>query len=225
LLKLVGDPSVHRAYYAPLTVELQKLTGGAPTRVEVPMTGAHWESAFLPESGGLPGASGLVLARGWERQLDTRHASVFYRARLEPRDYRRWLYENAIAYVALPHVRLDPAGRSEGALIERGLPFLSETWRSEQWRLYAVLGHPALVSPPARLSALGADSFTLQVPRPGSYEVRVRFTPYWALTTGLGCVRQAPGGWTALTAAHAGRVRVGIAFSLARVFEKGPRCR
>jgi hypothetical protein len=189
------------------------------------MTGAHWESAFVPESGGLPGTRGLVLARGWERQLDTRHAGVFYRSHLQPRGYRRWLYENAIAYVALPDVRLDDAGRREGARIERGLPFLRETWRSQHWRLYAVLGHPALVSPAARLSALRTDSFTLQVQRPGSYEVRVRFTPYWALTSGRGCVGEAPGGWTTLTADRAGRLRVGIAFSLARVFENGPRCR
>jgi hypothetical protein len=74
------------------------------------------------------------------------------------------------------------------------------------------------------MSAVGVDSFRLEVPRPGSYEVRVRFTPYWALTAGHGCVSEARGGWTALSAASSGRVRVGVAFSLARVFDHGPRC-
>jgi hypothetical protein len=224
LLKLRGDPSVNPSYYAPVAVELQRLTGGSPTRVEVPMTGAHWESSFLPEAGGLPGTRGLLLARGWERQLDTRHAGLFYAQRLTPRAYLEWLDENSVAYVALPDVRLDEAGREEGALIRRGLPFLRERWHSRNWRLYSVLGSAALASPPAHLSALGVDSFTLQVPRSGSYEVRVRFTPYWALTAGFGCVREAPGGWSAITASRAGQVRVAVAFSAARVFDHGPRC-
>ena len=55
--------------------------------------------------------------------------------------------------------------------------------------------------------------------------VRVRFTPYWALARGHGCVARAPGGWTAVRDAAAGDVRVAIEFSLARVFDHGPRCR
>jgi hypothetical protein len=225
LLKVTADPSLRASYYAPLTAELHRLTGGAPTRIEVPMTGAHWESAFLPGAGGPADTHGLELARGWERQLDTSHAGLFYGSRLTPAGYRLWLYENAIAYVALPDVRLDGAGLQEGALIRHGVPYLSEVWRSRHWRLYAVPGAPALAAAPARVSAVGADSFTVVLPRPGSYQIHLRFNPYWAITSGRGCVREAPGGWTALTAGHAGSVRVGTAFSLARVFQHGPRCR
>jgi|HubBroStandDraft_6_1064221.scaffolds.fasta_scaffold08222_2 hypothetical protein len=224
--ELVGDPSVNASYYAPLLGELQERSGGAPLRVEVPMMGTHWESVYLPEHGS------ILLARGWERQLDTRYAALFYesagptggRPALTPTTYRAWLYENAVSYVALPDVRLDFAGVAEGRLIARGLPYLREVWRSAHWRLYAVRGAPPLATPPAVLTGVGADSFTLTAPRSGSYTVRVRFTPYWALVAGRGCVRSAPGGWTEVDARVGGLIRVGIDFSLARVFDHGARC-
>jgi hypothetical protein len=186
--------------------------------VEVPQTGAHWESVHLPEHGS------ILLARGWERQLDTRYAALFYAPTLTPAAYRAWLYENAISYVALPDVRLDFSGTAEGRLIARGLPYLREVWRSPHWRLFAVAGAPGLAAAPARLTAVGADSFTLAAPRAGSYAVRVRYTPYWALQQGHGCVRSAPGGWTTVQAHMAGTIRVGIDFSLTRIFDHGPRC-
>jgi hypothetical protein len=216
--ELVGDPSVNASYYAPLLGELKHRAHGLPLRVEVPQTGAHWESVYLPEHGS------ILLARGWERQLDTRYAALFYAATLTPAAYREWLYENAISYVALPDVRLDFSGVDEGRLIARGLPYLREVWRAPHWRLFAVAGAPALAAAPARLEAVGADSFALAAPRPGSYEVRVRYTPYWALQRGHGCVRSAPGGWTTVQARTAGKIRVGIDFSLVRVFDHGPRC-
>lgn len=134
---LVGDPSVHAAYYAPLRAELRALDGNPArphrrTIVEVPLTGAHWEAAHLA------GHEGIALARGWERQLDTRYGALFYRSGLGAASYHAWLAENGVTYVALPDVRLDEAGQAEGALIARGLPYLHEVWRSRHWRLYRV---------------------------------------------------------------------------------------
>jgi hypothetical protein len=98
------------------------------------MTAAHWESAYLA------GHDGVKLARGWERQLDTRYAAVFYRKTLSPAAYRSWLAENRVVYVALPDAPLDKAGSLEGRLVARGLPYLRELWHSEHWRLYGVMG-------------------------------------------------------------------------------------
>ncbi len=215
---LSGDPSVNAAYYAPLLHELRRRAHGAPLRVEVPQTGAHWESVYLPEHGS------ILLARGWERQLDTRYGALFYGSGATAAAYRAWLYENAISYVALPDVRPDFSAEREGHLIARGLPYLREVWHSPHWRLFAVAGGPPLAQPPARLLAVGVDSFTLAAPRPGSYTVRVRYTPYWALREGHGCVRGAPGGWTAVQARTAGTIEVGIEFALTRIFSNGPRC-
>jgi hypothetical protein len=217
--ELVGDPSVNASYYAPLVAELRGLAHSAPLRVEVPQTGAHWESVYIPEQGP------IVLARGWERQLDTRYGALFYEPRLTAAAYRAWLSENAVAYVALPDVRLDFSGAAEGRLLTRGLPYLREVWRAAHWRLFAVRDATPLAQPPAVLTGMGVDSFTLRAPRPGDYEVRVRFTPYWALRSGSGCVQRAPRGWTLVHARAAGSIRVGIDFSLTRVFADGPRCR
>jgi hypothetical protein len=128
---LAGDPSVHASYYAPLRAELRTLTHGRRTIVEVPLTGAHWEAVHLA------GHDGIALARGWERQLDTRYAHLFYAPNLTAAAYAAWLRANRVAYVALPDVRLDEAGHTEGALIARGLPYLHELWHSAHWRLYA----------------------------------------------------------------------------------------
>ncbi len=134
--ELAGNPSVHASYYAPLRAELRTLTHGRRTIVEVPLTGAHWEAADLA------GHDGIALARGWERQLDTRYAHLFYEPHLTAFAYAAWLRANRVAYVALPDARLDDAGRAEGALIARGLPYLHELWRSNHWRLYAFDASP-----------------------------------------------------------------------------------
>jgi hypothetical protein len=216
---LAGDPSVHASYYAPLVAELGGLSQGRPVRIEIPQTGAHWESVYVPRAGK------IMLARGWERQLDTRYAALFYEPRLAAPAYRAWLSENAVAYVALPDVRLDYSARAEGALIKRGLPYLREVWRTPHWRLFAVRDATALAGTPEALAQIGPDWFTLSAPTRGRFVVRVRFTPYWALRGGAGCVSEAPGGWTLVQSRAAGTIRVGIDFSPARTFEHGPRCR
>ena len=131
---VAGQPSVQASYYAPLLSELRHLRHGAPTIVEVPLTATHWEATDLA------GHDGISLARGWERQLDTRYAALFYRPHLTQSAYRAWLHENRVFYVALPDARLDYAGKAEGALVARGLPYLREVWHSKHWRLYRVLG-------------------------------------------------------------------------------------
>jgi hypothetical protein len=201
---LAGNPSVNASYYAPLVGKLTELADGTPLRVEVPLTEAHWESVYLPEH------PLIMLARGWERQLDTRYDALFYRSGLTPAAYRSWLAQNAVSYVALPDVRLDSAGKQEGRLIARGLPYLVEVWHSAHWRLFAVREATPLAQSPAILTGVGPDSFTLRAPRPGAFTVRVHFTPYWTIERGPASVHRAQGGWTEVYTRRAGVIRVGI---------------
>jgi hypothetical protein len=232
-----ADPAVHASYYTPLLAELRALGVGysaRPARIEVVPTRDHWEARFV--------APHVAIARGWERQLDTGRNGLFYgSAPLTPARYSAWLSEQAIAYVALPDAPLDYSGQAEGRLLRgseltagsvagagvRAAParVLEEVWRSAHWRLFAVSAARPLAEAPAVMTRMGGDSFTLAAPRAGRFLVRVRFTPYWALSRGRGCVREAPGGWTELEAARAGSLNVVIDFSLARVFGHGPRCR
>jgi hypothetical protein len=131
---LTSDPSVNASYYAPLRAELRRLDGGQATIVEVPLTKAHWESAYLA------GHEGVKLARGWERQLDTRYGAIFYEKTFSTGAYRAWLHENRVRYVALPDAPLDHAGTREGALVSTGLPYLRELWHSKHWRIYRFVG-------------------------------------------------------------------------------------
>ena len=131
--EIYGQKSVHAAYYAPVLGALRARTHGAPAIVEVPLTAAHMEAAYVADH------DGIKLARGWDRQLDTRYDALFYRPRLSPAAYRAWLSENRVAYVALPDAKPDYAAETEVALIERGVPYLREIWRSAHWRLFRVI--------------------------------------------------------------------------------------
>jgi hypothetical protein len=219
-----SDPAVKAAYYAPLLHELSSLGvgyGARPARIEVVATASHWEARWI--------APHVMIARGWERQLDTYRNGLFYEGSnvLTPARYRTWLAQQAVSYVALPDARLDYSAKQEARVV-RGqagpAPFLREVWHSAHWRLFAVRGAQPLAQPPSVLSALGTDSLTLSAPRAGKYTVRVHFTPYWALASGSGCVERGPEDWTEIRALHAGSFHVVIDFSLARVLGEGPRC-
>jgi hypothetical protein len=217
------DRAEHASFYAPLLQELRSLGlgfGARPARIEVVATRNHAEARFV--------AAHIMVARGWERQLDRARNPLFYdSSALTPARYRAWLGANAISYVALPDAELDYSAHAEAALVrgEAAAAGLSEVWSSAHWRLYAVLHATPLAQPPAVLQSAGADSFALSVPRAGAYDVRIRYTPYWALGAGHGCVSEAPGGFTRASSRAAGRLLVIIDFSLARVFDHGARCR
>jgi hypothetical protein len=217
----VGNASVNASYYAPLLGELHALGvgyGARPARIEVVATADHWEARFL--------APHVMIARGWERQLDTYRNGLFYESKpLGAARYRAWLSANAVSYVALPDAPLDYSARSEARLLRGGLDYLREVWRSKHWRLFAVLDATPLVQAPAVLTSVSSDSLTLSAPHAGTYRVLVRFTPYWALASGSGCVARATDGWTEVQARRAGSFHVVIGFSLARVFSDAPRCR
>jgi hypothetical protein len=224
-----SDPAVDASYYTPLLGELRTLGVGyespparsptRPARIEVVPSADHGEARWM--------APHVMLARGWERQLDQKDGPLFYdeaSTPLTPARYRAWLSEEAVSYVALPDAPLDYSAKGEARLLRSPPAYLREIWRTAHWRLFAVLGATPLAQAPATLTSATTDSFTLSEPRPASTTVRIRFTPYWAILAGRGCVREAPGDWTEVQARSAGSVRVGIDFSLGRVFDHGPRC-
>ncbi len=206
-LAVAGDPSTRASYYAPVE-RFVAAHGGSTVRVEVPFTRSHWEAAWL--------ARRVSLARGWEKQLDERYDGVLLRHGLTAAGYRRWLQEEAVAYVALPDAPLDPSSAQEGRLIETGLPYLRPVGRTAHWRIYAVRGARPIASGPGALVGMGHDWLQLRAARAGRFVVRVRFTRYFAVTRGAGRVSETRGGWTAVTVRGAGAVRLAARFSLGR---------
>ena len=212
-----GDPATTAAYYRPLLGFLARESAppAPPFRIEIPFTEDHWEAYEV--------APRFALARGWERQLDIKDNSLFYRGRLTAASYHAWLDQLAVRFVAVADATLDYSARAEVALIDRGLPYLRLVWRSRHWRVYAVTDPAPIVEGAATLRTLGPDSLTIDARAPGSVYVRVRFTPYWALSGGPGCV--APDGdFTRLTLRRAGQVRLVIRFALDRIQARSPRC-
>lgn len=209
-----NDQSTSTRYYQPLLQFLGRQSG-PPFRTEIPFTRFHWEAYVV--------ATHFPLARGWERQLDIKDNPIFYSGRLTAAGYKRWLHENAVRFVAAPDADLDYSAKSEMALINRGLPYLHEVMRSRHWRVYQVDDATPIVQGPARLQAMGPDSLTLAARAAGTVLVHVRFTPYWALSGGSGCVTP-DGPYTRLTLRAPGTVRLVTRFALDRISVRTPRC-
>jgi hypothetical protein len=200
------NPASQYSFYVPAIRYLQSHGDGQPMRIEVPFTSTHWDATILGER--------FDLARGWERQLDTRYDELFYAQHLKASAYHAWLLETGVRYVALSDAPMDFSSRQEAALIRGGLPFLREVFSSANWRIYAVLHAQPLASGPGALTAMDDDGFTLQVTHPGTFLVRVRYTPYWKITSGLGTIKESQGGWTEVSAAGRGNISIDAEFSL-----------
>jgi hypothetical protein len=209
------SPATSASYYRPLERFLAGL-GGEPVRVEVPLTRSHWEAAML--------APRVALARGWEKQLDTRYDGVLLSGALTARSYREWLDRQAVGYVALPDVAPDPSSAAEDRLIRSGLPYLQPVLASRHWRVFRVAGATPLASGPGRLTELGHDTFALQAARAGTFLVREHFSRYWTVAAGDACVARGPEGFTTVRARAPGRIELAARFSLAQAFEAGAAC-
>jgi hypothetical protein len=212
-----AQPSVSAGYYAPLVDFLRGQPHRDSQRVEVLPEAHHWESAYVP--------NGIYIARGWERQLDRKLNPLFYQsARITGPQYRSWLDDLGVGYVAVPRAPLDYAALGEKRLIKKGPPtYLEKVYRSENWTVYAVR-NPSPLAIGGKMVKLTPQGFVVDASAPGTVLVRVHWTPYWSIEQGTGCVEQGPSGYTMLDVTTPGRFRVGIDFSPVRAVSSGPRC-
>jgi hypothetical protein len=196
----IGNPTASESYFAPLRARLsqESLTG----RVEIPPTRDYWESAHMGD---------VPLARGWLRQADIDRNPLFFAkipgatgtgVALTADSYRAWLDETAVQFVAVPDTELTWSGRPEAALIET-VPYLTEIWRNEHWRLYRVAAPQPMVAPPATLVSQDATSVTFRAEQAGMVVVRVHY--YRWLTVDGGAVISRAGDWTLVRVPDAGR--------------------
>jgi hypothetical protein len=211
-----GDASVHKRYYAGLLGFLKTREGG-PFRLEIPFTDNHWEARWV--------APHVPLARGWERQVDRARNGLFYDGRpITAARYRRWLDDNAVRFVALADAPIDYSAAREAQLVRDGLPYLRPVWRDAHWRVYEVTGARPLARGAAVATAVGDESVRLRASRAGDVDLRVRFTPYWRVAEGRGCVSRGPDGWTRVRVDGPGVVVLRTRFALSRVGATSARC-
>ncbi len=205
---------VTAAYFQPMMTYLSRQPV-QPFRIEIPFTLFHWEVYLV--------APEFPLARGWERQLDTKDNALFYDGRLTPAAYDAWLHRLAVRYVAVADAELDYSAKQEVALIDRGLPFLRLVFRTGHWRVYAVKDPTPIAQGAATLTGLGPNWLDLEAHRTGTTLIRVRWSPYWAITRGAGCVSPS-GDFTRLTSRRPGPVHIAISFALSRIGATSARC-
>ncbi|KAA0271064.1 MAG: hypothetical protein EDQ89_10145, partial [Acidobacteria bacterium] len=217
LAAAAGDPAVEAAYYEPLVAELEAREGGGPIRIEIPPTRSRWESVYVAER--------VPIARGWLRQMESDDLHRFTGGRLTPTSYASWLRSEGVDYVALPDAELDFLAEDEAALLAAGgLDFLRPVWSNEHWRLWEVEpGDRQSIRP----DAVAPDGYDVSVPGPGSYLIRMRWSPYLRIVSGRGCLQERGRESTLLTVpagAGAERVEVRASFTLAGLLRREPAC-
>ncbi len=200
-----AEASAEASYYEPMVTAVSGLTDGVPTRIEIPFTASHWEAAYAGPH--------LMLARGWERQTDRALNAELYEDDLLHSDYQAWLLDNAVSYVALPAVELDPGSVREGELIASHPVYLEPVWTNTDWQVFEVLRAEPLASAGALLTGVEPDALDLFVSRAGTCELRFQFSDHLSVTSGNGCLFESENGWTELEVRSGGFVRLSSAVS------------
>ena len=206
----IDDPAADASYHAPV-IDVVAEAGGQPGRVEIPFTAGHWEVAHI--------ASTVPIARGWERQVDVDRNAVLYDEDLTAAQYRAWIDEHAVRWVALPDVELDEGGVAEAALLDRGLPWLRLVRTTEHWRIWEVIDAAPIVEPPALLLSETPDEIVIEADQAGSVLVRAWYMPYWSAESEVAgdagaCVMPSDDGLLEVVVAVPGVVHLRPEFSL-----------
>jgi hypothetical protein len=202
----VRDPASHASYWAPTIAYLQSHLPPS-YRVEAVDTAGHWPANFLARAN-------IPLARGWFRQEDFPQNRVLY-GQLGPKAYVDWLRKVSVRYVVLTSAPSDYSSHAEAQLLRSGRSGLKVVHRTATATVFEVPSPRPLVSPPARVVALGYSSIRLQVPAPGTYSLNVTYAPYWH--TPSGCLGPASDGMSELTVTRPGPVVLTFVVTAGRV--------
>lgn len=214
-LAVTGDTAqAHAEFYAPLIEVLAARPG--PLRAEVVPVASHDEANFVGRH--------VLLARGWNRQLDDYYNPVLYDAGMTAADYLAWLQDNGVSVVAIADTDLDKGGLRERALLADPPEYLHEIYHDAVWRVFEVEPQPGLAGDGAVVTDVGLSSFTIETTTTGPLAVKVRFSPWMGVAAGDACVREGADGWAVVDVRTAGRVTVDASLSLSRVFDRDGDC-
>ena len=160
---------------------------------------------YLPQAG-------IPIVRGWFRQNDFPLNELLY-DKVTPRAYLAWLHRLSVRYVVLTDSTPDYSAQEEAKLLASGRSGLPVVFRSAHATVYAVPSPRPIVTGPGhpRVSAITESTVTLQLSRPGTYQVGIRFTPY--LPAHASCVTESKDGMTVLSAPHGGTVKLAFRVS------------
>jgi hypothetical protein len=183
---ITTDDTADPHYFAPVNRYLDAQNPQRDKKVEIVFTRNHFEAAYV--------ANQRPIARGWERQLDTKYNAVFYDGSLDPRTYARWLIDNDVRWVALPKAAtLDYSGRDEAQLIRTGLPYLDRSASFKDWDIYKVTLPESSATEPNFRDDDPTKGFSIRPTRWGVTETRIRWQRF--LRPSYGCLQGSEDGY------------------------------
>ncbi|HJW76235.1 MAG TPA: hypothetical protein VJ787_11315, partial [Thermoleophilia bacterium] len=189
-------------------------------RFHVVALDTHWEAYYFS-------INDYLITRGWYRQQDAVHNDIFATKTFTAGQYVAWLRAMGAKYVFLPKAPLDISGAREARLLAT-TPAFTAVYDGPQWTVYRLAG-PQPIAVPARpgdsIKVVYVDhgSVFFDVGRPGTYLVKISYSPYWQVTNGLGTLSESQDGFVLLHAQERGfygmRVQVDLQ-SLGQVVEE-----
>ena len=173
-------------------------------RVQVVATADNWEAYYLARRG-------VPLARGWFRQDDFPANQALYEDLTAGR-YMTWLHRTGVRWVFLPDDPLDYSARREAELLRSGRSGLERVAQIGGWTVFQVPRAVPIATPADGISvlALTSTNITLDVKEPGTYRLRLRYTPYWSVERGSACAEPREPFGTDLRVERPGVVRLGF---------------
>ncbi len=212
--RLDPRPATQR-FWAPAVTYLS--TRSEPSyRVEVVPTAAHWEAYWFPKAN-------LALARGWYRQLDMADYPVLFEHGLTAAAYERWLRDTGVRYVLVPATKLDPnGGPAEARIVRSGQTSLRAVSTTSAGTVYELPHATGMITgpAPATLTLLAHAAVEGWVAAPGTYRLRLRYSPYWGVRPAGACVRRVADGMMDITLPRAGGFSVRFADDVGEVLSR-----
>jgi hypothetical protein len=208
LARASTDPEAAPAYWQPAIGFLKEHLSPS-FRVEVVDTAEHWPAAYLPDAG-------IPIVRGWYRQADFPQNELLYDGPIGARGYEAWLRRMGVRYVVLTDAPPDYSGRHEAELITSGRTRLVSVRQLPHMTVYELPDATPIVTGPAPATVISMwpSRIVMMLDAPGTYRVRVRWSPYWRASTG--CVSKTADGMTELSARQPGTVELAFGLSVRR---------
>jgi len=124
-----------------------------------------------------------------------------------------------VRYVVLSDAPPDYSSRGEAALIRSGRSGLKPVFSSAHVKIYEVRNPQPIVTGggDANVFWLWPTRLVFSVSTPGSYRVKVRWSPYWK--TSQGCVWRGADGTVRLQATQPGLVQLAVNLNVSRGLE------
>ena len=204
-------PQTRAQFFAPALVAARQFYD-PNYRIHVVALRRHWEADYFPQAG-------YPITRGWYRQADAVHDSIFY-THYHAAEYVAWLRRMGVQYVFLADAPLDPWSQREERILRTSQEF-EQVETTGAWTVYRLRdAQPLLVAldgGSGTVERVGHQDIDVTIASPGRFELKFSWSPYWTLQGGPGTLRRGPDGFILLGVPRAGTYTLRFVVTPARV--------